>query len=349
MSPRSRRIRALFLTNMWPIDEHPAYGAFVAAQAESLRAAGIEVEVEFINARTRSLAYLRGALHMLALNVEPRRYDVVHAHTGHCGALALLQRRYPTIISFVGYDLYGKHTSSGDVTSKSRWEARLFRQLGGFAAATITKSEDLERRLPLRLRDRNTVLPNGVNRTVFRRRPRSELRALLDWPQNERTVVFVGDPEVPRKRHALAVAACEAAQRHLPDVALRTCHRVRHEDVAVWLSAADVLILPSLAEGSPNAVKEAAACGLPVVATDVGDVAETLAGVEPSAVVPIDADAQSIGKALVDVLLDGRRSNGPERTERLAADAVARRLIDVYERVLQASGRHNIDSSKASA
>jgi len=47
-----------------------------------------------------------------------------------------------------------------------------------------------------------------------------------------------------------------------------------------WLNASDALLLTSMHEGSPTVVKEALACGLPVVSVDVGDVAERIEGIE---------------------------------------------------------------------
>jgi len=49
---------------------------------------------------------------------------------------------------------------------------------------------------------------------------------------------------------------------------------VEHRMVALWLSACDVLCLPSRAEGTPNIVLEALASARPVVAADVGGVSE---------------------------------------------------------------------------
>ena len=75
-------------------------------------------------------------------------------------------------------------------------------------------------------------------------------------------------------------------------------------------------------------VKEAMACGLPVVSNDVGDVRERVQGITPGAVVPQDAHA--LATALCAVVREGGRSNGRERAttngidaERIDADTYA--------------------------
>jgi len=60
---------------------------------------------------------------------------------------------------------------------------------------------------------------------------------------------------------------------------------LRVHQPSCYLLVADVLLNPSYHEGSPNVVKEAMACGLPVVAADCGDVRKRLAGCTPEAVV----------------------------------------------------------------
>jgi len=103
------------------------------------------------------------------------------------------------------------------------------------------------------------------------------------------------------------------------------------------MNAADVVVLTSLYEGSPNVIKEAMACSRPIVATDVGDI-KWLFDNEPghyiSSFSPIDM-AKKIEFAL-EFSEKKRRTNGKERIIKLGLDSksIANRIIDVYKNVL---------------
>jgi len=297
----------------------------------SIQELGVLVDVDFVNGRSSSWAYVWGALRMLALNVRSDHYDLLHAHAGHCAVLARLQWRSPVLVSYVGYDVYGKPKADGRITLKSRIEAAIFRQLARVVDGTITKSARMEALLPPAARLRNTVLPNGVDRRVFRPMPRAEARRRLGWTPDEVAVLFAGRSDWTRKRVALARAACELARHEIDNLTFRVCEGLQHDVVPLWMNAADVLLLPSLAEGSPNVVKEALACNLPVVATDVGDVPQLLEGVDHCRVVPVDAFVEEFAGALISVLRDAPvRSNGRARTTHLDAAVIAERLVGIY-------------------
>jgi glycosyltransferase involved in cell wall biosynthesis len=94
------------------------------------------------------------------------------------------------------------------------------------------------------------------------------------------------------------------------------------------LAASDCLLLTSAIEGSPNVVKEAVSCGLPVVSTPVGDVEEILGEVEPSWICP--AEPQVLGSALAECLAQRARSDGWDKASWLGQEPIAARLLELY-------------------
>ena len=176
--------------------------------------------------------------------------------------------------------------------------------------------------------------------TLFVPRDRGEARRRLGWPADGRVVLFAADPKSggsktarrggrADKRYWLAEEACKRARAELPDLRLHAAAGVPPQEMPLLMNAADCLLLTSATEGSPNVVKEALMCNLPVVTTEVGDVRDVLAGVDPSYVVSEGSPADLAG-ALIHCLELPRRSNGRARSAWLAQDAVARRLLELY-------------------
>jgi len=241
----------------------------------------------------------------------------------------------PLVISFCGDDLLG----TPEPGLLWRMRARASRSIGLMAAwraqSLVVKSRNLLSALPAPLRGRAEIIPNGVDDEIFVPLSRVNARSKLGWSASQLIVLFNagmrGHPRV--KNLPLAQATMTELRKSHPLAKLETLSYTPQADVALKMSAADCLLVTSLHEGSPNIVKEAMACNLPVVTVPCGDVEERLAGVQPGCVAPYDA--AQLASAIRQVLEQGGRSNGRDELARqgLTARAVATQLGRLYDRL----------------
>jgi glycosyltransferase involved in cell wall biosynthesis len=320
--------RVLTVTNMYPSPQRPAYGSFVAAQVEALRAEGLETEVYFIDGRTSRSQYL-SALAGVRSRIASGRFALVHAHYGYTALYPLLLGRLPVVVTFHGSDvLLGTRAQGGALTG-------LKRRLRDFAvrraSAVIVQTQEMKEALGL---DAVRVIPMGIDLERFRPLDRAACRGRLGYEKDKRYILFPYDPARPVKNFALASRAVDAVRRAVPSAELKCVFGVPPAEMPLHYNAADLMLLTSLQEGSPNCVKEALACNLPVVATPCGDVAERLAGVRLCAVAGRSED--ELASAILGVLSSSSdpRSDGRERMTPLGSRETARRILSVYDEVL---------------
>ena len=314
----------------------PRVSVLVAEQAESLRKNGLDVQVGVVDDRS-SLTGIRRNIRRLRDEVAGLGPRVVHAQYGSVVGLVgcLAAGGTPFVISFCGSDLFGTHHPGWRPRAREFLGRRFGLWAAHRAAHVIAKSGNLADALPASVRGKTTIVPNGVDLSLFTIQPRDECRSLLGWPLEKRIILFNASQRDSRliKNPHLARAAVSLVKKDMPEAELRTLSSAPREQVCRMMNAADCLLCTSLHEGSPNVVKEAMACNLPVVSVPCGDVRERLDGVEPGGVYPYDPAALAGGlRAALDV---GRRSNGRDALERqgLGSDSIAQRLIGIYETV----------------
>jgi teichuronic acid biosynthesis glycosyltransferase TuaC len=320
----------LVVTNMWPEPSRPAYGVFVERQVQALRAAGLRCDVLYVRGYMSKIVYLRAAFLFLWLSVSARRrYRLVHVHGGEMALIARFFFVGPMVATYHGDDVLGYKSDAGPVSLASRLRSLVIRHHAALFAATVTQSSEMHDRLPARVRRNDTIIHCGVDSERFLPMDRSEARRQLDWNADELVALFAATkPYEPRKRIDLAEAAVKHAEADLGPIRLAIAENRPPDSIPVMMNAADCLLLTSMAEGSPVVVKEALMCNLPIVATDVADVRETLVGVSPSAV--CGHDASEVGAALISVLRAKRRSNGRSKRSDQDQRNTVRRLLSLY-------------------
>jgi teichuronic acid biosynthesis glycosyltransferase TuaC len=325
--PLAANPRVLFVI---PGDGQGSSMIFARRQALAAANEGIEVDLFYLLSRTspgRVLAEFRRFRRELA-RLQP---DLIHAHFGTVTALfaALAAGPLPLVITYRGSDL-------NPAPRSYRWRAkaraafgRLFSQLAALKAQKIIcVSRELRGRLWWK-RNLATILPTGVDSTIFRPESRSIARQRLGWDNTASVVLFNAGRDVLVKRLDLAEAAFREARCSVPSLRLEILDgSVDPTLVPALMNASDCLLLTSASEGSPTVVQEALACDLPVVSVQVGDIVERLEGVAHSVIAP--ADASALGRALVRMLDPPRRSNGSEKISECCARRIALALKEIY-------------------
>ncbi len=321
-------MHVLAITPELPRPGEPGSMAPAARQIQSLREAGVDFTVLDL----RGIPIIKYLLALPKIRALLGQVDLVHAHFGYCGWLGRLQHRTPVVISFMGDDLLGTPDDNGRLKWFSRQMVAANKQLAARVNQVIVKSPEMARVLaPTPCH----IVPNGVDLDLFQPVPRNEARRLLGWPQDDTCVLFPGNPDNPRKGHALAQAATRQAEQRLGHaVQLKQLWQVPPDQVPLYMNACDAMWMTSLIEGSPNVVKEALACNRPIVAVPVGDVADLLRHVEGCRVA--QRDPLELGRAMAGVLTEYRKSSGRVELQRRGLDlpSVAERIIRIYELAL---------------
>jgi teichuronic acid biosynthesis glycosyltransferase TuaC len=139
-------MKVLVLTAMYPTPENPAFGSFVRTQVESLKRAGVDVEVLLLNGRFRKWNYLKG-IFQLRRRLARGSFDLVHAHFGYAGMVARTQSKVPVVVTFHGDDLLGQVNERGHTTRASALIAQTGRALARCVDAVVVQSAEMARRL----------------------------------------------------------------------------------------------------------------------------------------------------------------------------------------------------------
>lgn len=289
------------------------YAPFITEQVQALQKLG--VESRFFPVKKNGIwGYL---LHLSSLKhaISTFQPDVIHAHYGLSGLLANLQRRIPVVTTFHGSDINDR---------KVRPLSRLSIHLSAFNIFVSRKILEI-----ISPKDKSALIPCGINLEDYPEMEKNQARLQMHLSATGNFVLFSGAFDNPVKNATLAK---EAVSR-LESVKLIELKGYSRAEVAALMYAADALLMTSLTEGSPQVIKEALACGCPIVSVDVGDVKELTDGVSGCFVV--ERDSVSIAKALQSVLESGRRTEGMHVIveKGLSNDVIAGRILDIYRRV----------------
>lgn len=301
-------------------------------QAESLINQNVNVEMYYIKGKGIQ-GYLKNII-PLRRQIRKNHYDIIHAHYGLSGWVALLakNRKPKVVISFMGNDLLGDHANNGKSTMFGNILVKLNKSLAKYADQIIVKSDEMFDTLKHK---NKSLIPNGVNLDLFSPAGKDSCLEKTSWDPQLRHILFLSNPERPEKNFGLTKAAINLL--YIKDIQLHILEQIPHRELVYYYNAADVCILSSYHEGSPNVIKEAMACNCPIISTNVGDVKKVITGIEGCYVTSFDpTDVAEKLKLALEFAQKSRRTKGRERIVELGLDGetIAGRILEVYEKAL---------------
>lgn len=290
------------------------FAPFIVEQADALRRAGCEVD--FFGVQGKGVKGYLKALPLLKQRIKAYHPDVIHAHYGLCGLLAGLQRLVPVVTTYHGSDINVKKILplSKMAMKLSKWNI-------------FVSQPTLEIVHPTK---HYALLPCGIDLSELQLTQKQDARKLLNLDEHRRYVLFAGAFDNAVKNANLAKEAVSM----LHDVELLELKGYSRDQVNLLMCAVDVFLMTSHSEGSPQVIKEAMACGCPIVSVDVGDVAESIAGIDGCYIA--EPCAEKIAALLEKAMAYSCRTEGRKRILELGLtnDQVATTLQSIYQSMI---------------
>jgi glycosyltransferase involved in cell wall biosynthesis len=237
-------------------------------------------------------------------------FDVIHAHMlvpdGWAAAMVARELCVPVLATSHRADVLDVPARGERSRAQVAEAVELIDQITAVSRAIADAAEALA--TPMRPVE---VVPNGADTAVFMPRDRSEARARLGLADDGPLITFVGKL-VPRKGvdaliEAMGLLAARpagaprlamvgigelrpglearAAELGIAD-RIHWAGKVPHDEVAWWMAAGDLFVLPSLSEGLPTVICEVMSCARPAVATAVDGTPEIVRDGETGLLVP---------------------------------------------------------------
>ncbi len=302
----------------------------------------------------------------LAAYLRREKFDVVHTHdlwTNLMGVLAARMAGVPAIVSsrrdLAHFDWY---------QGRRRTWLRRIQNLSGVVLANATPIRDALIAEDGFAPDKLRVIHNGVDTAKFQRGRRDRER-LFPGTQNQTLVVLVGNMHTDVKGHPWLIDAAPAVLKEFPQTRFafagdgdsrpafeEQVARLglqgtfmflgRRNDIPDVLASCDIAVLPSRAEGLPNAVLEYMAAGLPTIASRVGGNAELVQDGVTGLLVPPE-DSSAIAAALLRILNDPDLSRKMAESgkklalENYSFERLIREVDALYTELLRRRGRKN--------
>ncbi len=294
------------------------FAPFIVEQAVALKKQ--QCEIAWFGLKGKGLmGYLKN-LSAIKKKIREVQPDVVHAHYGLSGLLANLQRIVPVVTTYHGSDINDK---------KALRFSKIAMRLSAWNIFVSQKTLDIAQP-----KKHYSLLPCGIDLCGAQLKEKSVARQKMKLDEKKRYVLFAGAFDNAVKNAPLAMETVALMQKE--NVELLELKGYSREEVTLLMCAADAFLMTSFTEGSPQVIKEAMACGCPIVSVDVGDVKERVDGVE-GCYVASTRDPQALAVLLQKAFDIQGKTKGREKiiADGLDNSQVADKLMSLYNIVVK--------------
>lgn len=315
---------------------------FVTEQGEAIRDClnrGLEIGDCKLENKSSEVEYflVRGnyVKQYFALRKKIKEYkpDIIHAHYGITAIVAELQRSVPVVTTFHNGEI---HT----------WHVNLMSSLcSKLAKHVIYVASHIRERVFFKAKD-YSIIPCGINLDECFAMDKAVARKELGWDKDKKYILFGGAYIEERKNAPMLREA--VGLLHRDDIRIEEMYMRTRRECTLMMNACDVFALPTKNEGSPQSLKEAMACGCPIVATDVADIKYMLGDVPghwilvnkngtSSDWVGDEHSVEELATYIDEAFAFNGRTKGRERIEEIGYtnEQIARKIVKIYEQILR--------------
>ena len=293
------------------------FAPFILEQASALENVGCEID--YYGLQGKGLKGYLNNLPSLRRKIKTFRPDIIHAHYGLSGLFANLQRQVPVVVTYHGSDINDPKVLpfSKMAMQLSAWNIFVSHRTLGI----VHPNRDY------------SLLPCGIDLCDLQLTEKAEARQKMGLDVSKRYVLFAGAFDNAVKNAPLAKETI--AVLHDEDVELIELKGYSREEVTLLMCASDAFLMTSFTEGSPQVIKEAMACGCPIVSVDVGDVKERIEGVE-GCYVTTTREPEHLAQCLELAVRFEGKTKGRDKiiADKLDNRLLADRLLGIYGKVI---------------
>jgi teichuronic acid biosynthesis glycosyltransferase TuaC len=322
------------ILHICPTDSSGHLPIFIMHQLESLSSSGFMGDV--IKFRGDDLKFKKpinslNQILNLRKNIHFFKPDFIHAHWGSIlGFLVcfLKPKNTKMILTIRGSDLNFAMSES-----KARNFLRCYLSRIAIRRSNFVIFVSKQLRLNAKIKSqKSTIIPDGTPLNIFKPRSKNYTREKLKWSHKKKYIVFHNGGRPTDKNLALALQAIEILKNKFENIEFKVIeNRISQKRLAIMFSAADALLFTSLNEGSPNIVREAIACGCPVVSVRVGDIDKWVKLGRAGAVV--EYDPVLLARMLEKVLFNYNKKVNFEVSEKYSLQRSTELILKIYNSI----------------